>query len=722
MDVLRLRPGCTVDLDRRVVVRDGARVALTAREADLLRYLAGRPREDVSYDELHREVWAHAPSHLSRAAFHTAQRLRRKIEPPGEVRHLVTVYGTGLRLVPDAPGAAGSDRDVLVGRDRDLERLREACVAQRLVTVTGVGGIGKTALVHAARLGGAWVSLRGEPAVDEVLRRVGAGLGVRLGADPVRQLGEALATRPATTVLDEAESAVDVARELIADWMARAPAHRFVVTSRTPLRMYGEAIVAVGPLDDDAASELWRARARTAADAPAWLPRLGGHPLAIELAAAHPDPSAPTFAPSADDPVASALNGSIGALSAPAAAALARFVAFVGPVDEAAVEAVLDPGPAWPVDLLQELVEASLVRPAAGRWSVLEIVREHVTAGLAPPERRAAEDRHGAHLAALARDRRSIDLADRVDDLLAAFWRAIARGDAPVAEPTGIAAARLLQASGPLRAAQGVARALVEATGSAVGRTIHGFVLMRLGRLDAATAELDAAREAHRRRGDPRGEAQAAGDLATVRSLAGDPAGAERLLREAVALQRASGDRWSEANSWLRLALVHRTAGDPDHAEAAVRSAAAIERALGDDRLRAGIGSLLAGVRHDQGRFADAAALLGPVLAAARALGDRANEAVTLGNLGRAHLGLGDADAAADVLHQAVALQEELGERNAIGVTLCDLARAHAALGRRSDARAALARALRIAEDGERASLRDEVLAALAALDGAQGP
>jgi tetratricopeptide (TPR) repeat protein/DNA-binding winged helix-turn-helix (wHTH) protein len=717
--LLLLRPGCAVDLGRRVIERDGERVLLTARETELLRYLAERPGQDVSYDELHREVWRHAPAVISRAAFHTAQRLRTKIEPAGEVRHLVTVHGTGLRLVPDAPGPR-VEPDEPLGREREIALVREACATHRVVTVTGVGGIGKTAVVRAARVGAAWVTLRGAGSADGVLRRVGSALGIGLGADPVRRIGVALDARgPGLTVLDEVESVADDVRELLAAWLERAPVHRFLLTSRVPLRMYGEVVVPLGPLDRDAARRLWRARARPGReDEERWVDRLGGHPLAIELAAARPDPS-PVAA--AEDRLAEALGGSIGALSSPARAALARFTAFVGRLDEAAVEAVLDPGAGWPIDLVQELVDANLLRPGGGGWSLLEVVREHVAGRLEAAERTEAELRHGAHLATLARRLRSDALAGQVDDVLAAFWRAISRGDAEVAEPTGLAAARLLQASGPLRAAEAVCRALVDATGSPAGRTTYGFVLMRLGRLDAAQEQLESARGEHRRRGDARGEAQALGDLATVRGMTGDAGEAARLLAEAVELQRAAGDRWSEANSWLRLALVHRHAGAPELAEGAVTRAAALERDLGDARLRAGIGSLLAGVRHDQGRFAEAATLLESVLEAARELGDRANEAVTLGNLGRARIELGEPEEAAALLAQAVELQEELGERNAIGVTLQYLGRALAAAGRPDEARAALQEAVRVADEGERASLREEALAALAALDAGAG-
>jgi predicted ATPase/DNA-binding winged helix-turn-helix (wHTH) protein len=117
MDLLRLS-GTVVDLARGEVVALDGRKRLTSREAELLAYLARRPGEPVSRDELHTEVWGMSPSVQTRAVDFTLHRLRGKIERnPAEPRHLLKVHGVGYKLVIDADEAPGvQDATVLAAR------------------------------------------------------------------------------------------------------------------------------------------------------------------------------------------------------------------------------------------------------------------------------------------------------------------------------------------------------------------------------------------------------------------------------------------------------------------------------------------------------------------------------------------------------------------------------------------------------------------------------
>ena len=72
----------TVDLTRRVLATRDGEIALTGKEAALLAYLAERPGEVVSVDELHTEVWGFAPTVLSRAAYFTAHEALETIGSP----------------------------------------------------------------------------------------------------------------------------------------------------------------------------------------------------------------------------------------------------------------------------------------------------------------------------------------------------------------------------------------------------------------------------------------------------------------------------------------------------------------------------------------------------------------------------------------------------------------------------------------------------------------
>jgi DNA-binding response OmpR family regulator len=92
--------GLSIDLARREAALDGRSLDLTRREFDLLAYLAARPGEVVSRQELRTEVW-----HLSYGDDQTidvhVSWLRRKLgETAARPRYLHTVRGVGVRLDP----------------------------------------------------------------------------------------------------------------------------------------------------------------------------------------------------------------------------------------------------------------------------------------------------------------------------------------------------------------------------------------------------------------------------------------------------------------------------------------------------------------------------------------------------------------------------------------------------------------------------------------------
>jgi predicted ATPase/DNA-binding winged helix-turn-helix (wHTH) protein len=124
MELLRLS-GTVVDLARGEVVATDGRKRLTSREAELLAYLARRPGEPVSRDELHTEVWGMSPSVQTRAVDFTLHRLRGKIERnPAEPRHLLKVHGVGYKLVIDADEAPAVQAATVLAARLDRLALR----------------------------------------------------------------------------------------------------------------------------------------------------------------------------------------------------------------------------------------------------------------------------------------------------------------------------------------------------------------------------------------------------------------------------------------------------------------------------------------------------------------------------------------------------------------------------------------------------------------------
>ncbi|MDP2314692.1 MAG: winged helix-turn-helix domain-containing protein [Pseudomonadota bacterium] len=101
--------GRAIDLRARTLGDE----TFTTREAELLAWLAERPHQVVTWEELHEQVWRFAPSVVSRAPYFTWRRLVKKVEPdPHRPRNLLSHHGDGVAYVPPAAtaelGAVGS--------------------------------------------------------------------------------------------------------------------------------------------------------------------------------------------------------------------------------------------------------------------------------------------------------------------------------------------------------------------------------------------------------------------------------------------------------------------------------------------------------------------------------------------------------------------------------------------------------------------------------------
>jgi len=93
--------GLVLDAGTREVLLDGERLRLTAKEFDLLFFLASNPREVFSRDQLMDRVWGYAIALDTGTVTVHVQRLRSKIElDPKSPLHLETVWGVGYRFVP----------------------------------------------------------------------------------------------------------------------------------------------------------------------------------------------------------------------------------------------------------------------------------------------------------------------------------------------------------------------------------------------------------------------------------------------------------------------------------------------------------------------------------------------------------------------------------------------------------------------------------------------
>ena len=90
----------TVRFRQRLVLRRGKRVALSAREFELLRYLIAHRNEIVSREQLLRDVWGYHQLSVTRTVDNYVAKLRTQLEPkPHEPRFIVTVHGSGYQLL-----------------------------------------------------------------------------------------------------------------------------------------------------------------------------------------------------------------------------------------------------------------------------------------------------------------------------------------------------------------------------------------------------------------------------------------------------------------------------------------------------------------------------------------------------------------------------------------------------------------------------------------------
>lgn len=90
----------SLNLRSEQLVRDGQALEMSAKEFELIRYLAAHRGEVLSRETLLRDVWGHRAEIATRTVDNFIVRLRRKIEPdPGRPCYLLTVHGSGYKLV-----------------------------------------------------------------------------------------------------------------------------------------------------------------------------------------------------------------------------------------------------------------------------------------------------------------------------------------------------------------------------------------------------------------------------------------------------------------------------------------------------------------------------------------------------------------------------------------------------------------------------------------------
>ena len=496
-----------------------------------------------------------------------------------------------------------------LGRERELAEVVELLARPdtRLVTLTGPGGTGKTrlALQAAAELserypdGVWWVPLASltNPAI--VLEQAAQVLGAKTA------VSSHIADKRLLLLFDNFEHVAVAGRDL-AELLSSCSNLDVLVTSRSPLRTSAEREYPVGTLEDPEAVEFFLARAK------AWVPsvarngaveaicrRLDGLPLALELAAARaraisPErllerletrlpllTGGPQDAPERQRTLRSTIAWSYELLDDEEQRVFARLSVFAGgcSLDEAEALAQAD------VDLLQSLVETSLLRFADERYWMLQTIREFAREQLAElGELGRLEHSLAHHVAARI---------NRVDPALVFFhdianWRtalerALAEKDAELA--------------------------LALFMGSAAWRVRETEVLYWNDRVVADTRQT------------PEGRGLLLRSKALVLWILGDAVGAVDAAEEAVRLLREHGSPVELAFAVVILGLVLSRGKEVDRARQTLEEGLAIATTAADRRAAIWALHSRGELERDQGNVSLAQWLLESALAEAAAAG-----------------------------------------------------------------------------------------------------
>ncbi|MET7383371.1 regulator [Streptomyces sp. NPDC005526] len=461
-----------------------------------------------------------------------------------------------------------------VGRRTELADLADALKRCRLVTATGMGGVGKSRLAlraaHTVRDGGArgvaWADLW--PLRDDRLLIAtvadAADFSDHTATMPLDALCEWLADKDAVLVLDSCEHLVSACRHLVAHLVMTCPDLTVLATSREPLGVPGEHVYALEPLPAEPdAVELLRRRAAAAgtpltdvediATATRLCRWLEGIPLALELVAGQLARHTVTEverdlrsrldvrarAVPAGPQRHRAMRTAIGwshELCAPAERLLwARMSVFRGPVDPGAVRAVCggEPLPAADVEAtMAGLAAKSVLSRTRDGYRMLDTVREYGGMWLdGVGETPLLADRHAEHFLSLARTAHRAWLGPRQ----AVWYGKVERAHADLC-----AALDHLLVTRP-------AAALAAATepGPERARALWGLGVARVlrGEHTAATALAEACRAEAQARQDGEGLLHAAYLEGLIHLLQGRPMTARWVVDEALDL--AAGPAFS---------------------------------------------------------------------------------------------------------------------------------------------------------------------------------
>jgi predicted ATPase/class 3 adenylate cyclase len=602
-----------------------------------------------------------------------------------------------LRALQRTPHNLPQQVTSFIGRERELAEVAQLLARNRLVTLQGFGGIGKTRLslqVAAEHLDefpdGVWfveLAALSDPRLAAQAAASVLGVEEEAGSPVIEALVKFVADRRLLLILDNCEHLVQACAEVASRLLQAGPQVKILTSSREPLHVGGEIIFALPPLaipdpytafkkqalEGYAAARLFIERAVAAqpafqisddnAMAVAGICRqLDGIPLALELAAVRVralsvEQIATRLADrfrllTGGDRTAQARQQTLRAmvdwsyelLNPPERALFRRLAVFAGSFTLEAAEAIGADGDFATHDvlaLLANLVDKSLITMDSdgGRYRMLETVRQYAQERLA--ESGTADEARARH---------------------AAFYLAFAEKAQP------------------------------ELFGPQQGAWLARFDLERENLLAVHTW-------------CDRGEQGAALGLRLVHAFKpylgnrGLPGLGHRITMEALARPGAQARDAARSRALFAAGQMCYFMGRYDEARALLEEGLAIAREIGDEHRVADILQPLGMAMLAQGDRPAARATLEEALDLARKHGERRDVAAALNALAQFHRADAALDAAEPLYAQVVALAREIGDRESIAVGLLNLAMVYADRGDVARARAALVDVHAIADE-----------------------
>ncbi len=593
-------------------------------------------------------------------------------------------------------------RSAFVGRETELQTLKDALARSRIVTLVGPGGAGKTRLAVQTSLAqvsgfrdGAWyVDVSGASIPGGVYARIATELQVEHDVDVPAALIERLRTRRVLLVIDGCEHCTAATGEVVDQLLRGTEYLRVFAVSRESLGIAGEAVSHLRGLPPAEAFALFTAIAsprspvaRDEARIRELCEQVAGLPLGIELFASQPADLPSTSLKSLDD----VMEWSVALFDERRRMVFRSLCAFDGVFSADAAAAVSG---AQAGDL--EAFEAkSLLVAESGddsRYAMPDTVREFASRALTASEVEALLERQFAYYRDLASEGSYERFEHERENYAAVLeYAASVRSEEEMLALVNALAPFWLRRGHLREALHWLQRALqrpIEKEGLELARAFRyaGMTCRLLDDFEAARRYNESALSQFRRLQDLEGIGSALNGLALIEHTLGNFDRAQSLYEESLEYSERRGDQLGIAMAVNNLGGLASFRGDYAQADLRMRDAMDRATALRDASLEAMVTNNLAEVRFLEHRYEEAIELAQRSLGIRLDLQHRHGLAASWLLLANAQLSSGEESDAWHSSRESLLLYRDIGDRRGLAMALLTTARLLASRRRDDDA------------------------------------